>query len=109
MNTREGASASDHRALAAHRAVTRPAGKTWSRPPPSNARNKWPRPRRPHLPDDQDDQDDQEDETPTSLEEIRSQQRQAKDSTRIAVIVRGRAERTERPAPTTAPARRQAE
>ncbi|MEW1699428.1 hypothetical protein [Streptomyces sp. NPDC091278] len=52
-----------------------------------------------------DAEEDQQDETPTSLEEIRAQQRQASDATRIAAILRARAGRTVPPA---APALRQA-
>ncbi len=44
-----------------------------------------------------DTDEDQEDQTPTSLEEIRAQQRQANDATRIAAILRARAERAGRP------------
>ncbi|MFE5549266.1 DciA family protein [Streptomyces sp. NPDC056534] len=53
-------------------------------------------------------EEDQEDETPTSLEEIRAQQRQVNDATRIAAILRARAERAGRTVPPAAPALRQA-
>ncbi|RSS35228.1 DciA family protein [Streptomyces sp. WAC08241] len=53
-----------------------------------------------------DTDEDQEDQTPTSLEEIRAQQRQANDATRIAAILRARAERAGRPV--SPPALRQA-
>ncbi|MGA5498723.1 DciA family protein [Streptomyces cinereoruber] len=53
-------------------------------------------------------EEDQEDETPTSLEEIRAQQRQANENTRIAAILRARAERAGRTVPPATPALRQA-
>ncbi|MFF5788571.1 DciA family protein [Streptomyces sp. NPDC012693] len=53
-------------------------------------------------------EEDQEDDTPTSLEEIRAQQRQANDATRIAAILRARAERAGRTVPPAAPMLRQA-
>ncbi|MFC7933265.1 DciA family protein [Streptomyces cinereoruber] len=49
-----------------------------------------------------------EDQAPTSLEEIRAQQRQANDATRIAAILRARAERAGRAVPPAAPVLRQA-
>ncbi|MFB7031532.1 MULTISPECIES: DciA family protein [unclassified Streptomyces] len=52
-------------------------------------------------------EEDQEDEV-ASLEEIRAQQRQANDATRIAAILRARAERTGRTVPPATPALRQA-
>ncbi|MEU6621896.1 DUF721 domain-containing protein [Streptomyces litmocidini] len=53
-------------------------------------------------------EDDQEDEAPTSLEDVRAQQRQTNETIRIAAILRARAERAGRPMPTTPPALRQA-
>ncbi|WP_432128042.1 DciA family protein [Streptomyces sp. bgisy082] len=50
----------------------------------------------------------QEDEMPPSLEDVRAQQRQANENTRIAAILRARAERAGRPVPSTVSALRQA-
>ncbi|MEU9983728.1 DUF721 domain-containing protein [Streptomyces sp. NPDC050856] len=55
-----------------------------------------------------DPEDDQEDEAPTSLEDVRAQQRQAAETVRIAAILRARAERAGRPVPATSPALRHA-
>ncbi|MDX2565048.1 DciA family protein [Streptomyces sp. TX20-6-3] len=52
-------------------------------------------------------EDNQEDETPTSLEEIRAQQRQDNENIRIAAILRARAERAGQPVPALRPALRQ--
>ncbi|MFE5514148.1 DciA family protein [Streptomyces sp. NPDC056529] len=53
-------------------------------------------------------EEDQEDQVPTSLEEIRARQRQANDATRIAAILRARAERAGRTVPPALPVLRQA-
>ncbi|MFJ3505769.1 hypothetical protein [Streptomyces sp. NPDC090135] len=55
-----------------------------------------------------DAEEDQEDEVVAPLEETRAQQRQANENTRIAAILRARAERAGRPVPPAAPALRQA-
>ncbi|MFE6460033.1 DciA family protein [Streptomyces cinereoruber] len=52
--------------------------------------------------------EDQEDEVPPSLEGVRAQQRQANETTRIAAILRARAERAGHTVPFTVPALRQA-
>ncbi|WP_432089116.1 DciA family protein [Streptomyces sp. bgisy095] len=55
-----------------------------------------------------DTDEDQEDEVVTSLEETRAQQRQANEATRIAAILKARAERAGRTVPPAVPALRQA-
>ncbi|MGA5873935.1 DciA family protein [Streptomyces cinereoruber] len=54
-----------------------------------------------------DAEEDQEDEVVASLEETRAQQRQANEATRIAAILRARAERAGRTVPPATPALRQ--
>ncbi|MGA5498749.1 DUF721 domain-containing protein [Streptomyces cinereoruber] len=103
VKTRETASAGYRRALEAHRAVALPRQED---PVLAAAVERQGQVRRelvartfPNA------EEDQEDETPTLLEEIRAQQRQANENTRIAAILRARAGRTVPPA---APALRQA-
>ncbi|MFD5426363.1 DUF721 domain-containing protein [Streptomyces sp. NPDC127084] len=91
VRTRESASAGYHRALAAHRAVAPPREED---PALAAAVVRQEQVRRelaatafPNV------EQDQEDAVPTSLEDVRAQQRQAAEAVRAAAIRRARAER----------------
>ncbi|MFI6423271.1 hypothetical protein ACIBG6_38575 [Streptomyces sp. NPDC050842] len=106
MKTRESASAGYHRALAPHRAVAPPRQED---PALAAAVVRQEQVRRelattafPHV------EQDQEDKVPTSLEDVRAQQRQAAEAVRAAAIRRARAERAGQPVTAPASALRQA-
>ncbi len=106
VKTRESASAGYHRALAAHRAVAPPRQED---PALTAAVVRQEQVRRElaatAFPDVE---QDQENEVPTSLEDVRAQQRQAAEAVRAAAIRRARAERAGQGGTTRAPALRQA-
>ncbi|WP_318209686.1 hypothetical protein [Streptomyces sp. SJL17-1] len=105
MKTRESASAGYHRALAAYRAVAPPHQED---PTLAAAVVRQERVRRElaatAFPDVE---QDQEDEVPTSLEDVRAQQRQAAEAVRAAAIRRARAEPAGQAGTTSSPALRQ--
>ncbi|MDV9186854.1 hypothetical protein R6L23_01155 [Streptomyces sp. SR27] len=104
MKTRESASAGYRRALAAHRAVAPPRQED---PALAAAVERQEQVRR-DLAEQAIPDVDQEDEAPTSLEDVRAQQRQDAEAVRAAAIQRARNERAGRTVPPIAPALRQA-
>ncbi len=105
VKTRESALAGYRRALAAHRAVAPPRQED---PALAVAVVRQEQARR-NLAEQvfPDVEQDQEDEAPTSLEDVRTQQRQAAEAVRAAAIRRARAERSGKCGTTDAPALRQ--
>ncbi|WP_435611056.1 DUF721 domain-containing protein [Streptomyces sp. C10-9-1] len=104
--TRESASDGYHRALAAHRAVAPPRQED-SALAAAVVRQEQVR-RELAATAFPDIEQDQEDEVPTSLEDVRAQQRQAAEAVRAAAIRRARAERAGQADATRSPTLRQA-
>ncbi|MFC9399131.1 hypothetical protein ACFTWS_39325 [Streptomyces sp. NPDC057027] len=106
VKTRETASVGYHHALAAHRAVAPPRQED---PALTAAVVRQEQARR-DLAEQvfPDIEQDQENKTPTSIEDVRAQQRQDAEAVRAAAILRARAERAGLPAEAAAPALRQA-
>ncbi|MFJ4343130.1 DciA family protein [Streptomyces sp. NPDC088915] len=106
VKTRETASAGYRRALEAHRTVAPPRQEDSAL---AAAVERQEQARR-ELADRAfpDIEQDQEDEAPTSLEDVRVQQRQSAEAVRAAAILRARAERAGRTVPPAVPVLRQA-